>query len=122
MSQLGVYLSEERIEVKIEGYTLVVRMKLNTLVVDKIKRKGQRKFRYLEEYYNEVNNIKVNYYDDILRRFSRAPNSLEEAIEDNKNLVYKLGLDLIEIEEAYKNEVRNHMNNELETLLEGLGG
>ncbi|MBM7598226.1 NAD-dependent SIR2 family protein deacetylase [Virgibacillus halotolerans] len=75
------------------------------LFITKIKTRKQRNYRTLKQFYREVNNIKVNKVDEMLESFSRSEKDIYKQLEDEDNLIEKLGIDKTKVAEFFKEEL-----------------
>lgn len=91
-----------RIEVKINGYDLIVGELEDNLVVYEIKTTKQRKYRSLRSFYFEVSGEKENYIDTMMYQFARSDMSNDDAISKSNDYLDKLNIDKSEIIEAYR--------------------
>lgn len=91
------------IGIKLDKYDAIAKSIAGYVVVTGIKTKRQRKYRNLNEFYNEINNIKSNEFDELLDIFSRDSNF--EMIENSNAKLKKLGIAKEDVIKAYRSAI-----------------
>lgn len=99
-----------QLEIKVDGYNLIVANSSGKVIVLYIKTNRQRKYRGLIDFYYEKTGIKENQVDRMLMAYGRN-NSLEERFKEQEKKLAELGIDKKEIIEAYRREYINHVKN-----------
>lgn len=105
-------LSEE-IEIELTKYDMTVKSIGSYIFITGIKTKKQRKYRSLNGFYNEANNIneKKNSVDSWLEMFNRSDGSLDELVENNNTELEKLNINKGGIIEAYRQTIIRKIEN-----------
>ena len=100
-----------KFEVRVNGYDLIVNKNGEKLFVTQIKTTRQRKYRWLDDFYKEVMNIKENQIDRMLRLYGRQNIDIEKEFEKQESMLKELGVNKEEVIDSYRENMIDYVSN-----------